>query len=103
MLWLGVLTAYYNHPSFFIMFYLAIFIYFLILTSRKLSPILIIIVMSLLLYILFQYDDLMITHQIVVYSYHFILGVLLGEVLQSSWTIFKLTFQNLNLVGMAVH
>ncbi|MFI9032901.1 M50 family metallopeptidase [Staphylococcus pasteuri] len=93
MLWLGVLTAYYNHPSFFIMFYLAIFIYFLILTSRKLSPILIIIVMSLLLYILFQYDDLMITHQIVVYSYHFILGVLLGEVLQSSWTIFKLTFQ----------
>ena len=49
--------------------------------------------MSLLLYFLFQSDDLLVIHQIVSFSYHLILGVLLGEVLQSSWTIFRLTFQ----------
>ena len=93
MLWIGIITVFYNHPSFFILIYLGIFIYFLILTSRKLSPILIIIAMSLLLYFLFQSDDLLVIHQIVSFSYHLILGVLLGEVLQSSWTIFRLTFQ----------
>ena len=35
----------------------------------------------------------MIMYDIVSLSYHFILGVLLGEILQSSWTIFNLTFQ----------
>ena len=93
LLWIGIITVFYNHPSFFILIYLGIFIYFLILTSRKLSPILIIIAMSLLLYFLFQSDDLLVIHQIVSFSYHLILGVLLGEVLQSSWTIFRLTFQ----------
>lgn len=86
MLWIGIITDFYNHQVF-ILLYLGIFIYFLILTSRKLSPILIIIAMSLLLYLLFQSDDLLVIHQIVSFSYHFILGVLLGEVLQSSWTI----------------
>ena len=93
MLWIGIITIFYNHPSFFILLYLGIFIYFLILTSRKLSPIIIIIAMTMLLYFLFQSDDLLVIHQIVSSSYHFILGVLLGEVLQSSWTIFRLTFQ----------
>ncbi|MEJ7550784.1 M50 family peptidase, partial [Staphylococcus hominis] len=65
MLWIGIITVFYNHPSFFILIYLGIFIYFLILTSRKLSPILIIIAMSLLLYFLFQSDDLLVIHQIV--------------------------------------
>ncbi|WP_330873149.1 MULTISPECIES: M50 family metallopeptidase [unclassified Staphylococcus] len=31
---------------------------------------------------------------VITITQHFILGVLLGEVLQSSWTIFKLTFSS---------
>jgi len=94
MLFLGFLAITFHYPSLFITAYLAIFIYFLILTSRKILPILIVIILIALLYFLFQSDNQFMMHYIVTLSYHFILGVLLGEVLQSSWTIFKLTFSN---------
>ena len=79
-----------NH---FLICYIAIFIYFLILTSRKWSPIIILILLVTLLYLFLQQAQYTFTHTIMSYSYHFILGVLLGEVIQSSWTIVKLTFQ----------
>lgn len=81
-----------QYPSLFITAYLIIFIYFLILTSRKLLPIIIVILLFALLYFLFQNDNQFMMFYIVAITYHFILGVLLGEVIQSSWTIFKLTF-----------
>ncbi|MCG7843438.1 M50 family metallopeptidase, partial [Staphylococcus epidermidis] len=63
------------------------------ITSRKLSPLIVIILISSLLYLVFKQDHQWFIYDIVTLSYHFILGVLLGEILQSSWTIFRLTFQ----------
>lgn len=92
MLLLGFLALENQYPSLFITAYLIIFIYFLALTSRKLVPILIVLLLIALLYFLFQSDNQQMMLYIISISYHFILGVLLGEVFQSSWTIFKLTF-----------
>lgn len=97
MLLLGFLALENQYPSLFITAYLIIFIYFLALTSRKLVPILIVLLLIALLYFLFQSDNQQMMLYIVSISYHFILGVLLGEVLQSSWTIFKLTFSRQNV------
>ncbi|PNH25878.1 hypothetical protein CVS52_02315 [Staphylococcus epidermidis] len=84
---------YYQYPSIFITIYLFIFIYYFFITSRKLSPLIVIILISSLLYLVFKQDHQWFIYDIVTLSYHFILGVLLGEILQSSWTIFRLTFQ----------
>ncbi|MDK9862704.1 M50 family metallopeptidase [Staphylococcus equorum] len=92
MLFLGFLAIEFQYPSLFISAYLVIFIYFLILTSRKILPIFIVILLIALLYFLFQSDNQLMMFYIVSLTSHFILGVLLGEVLQSSVTIFKLTF-----------
>lgn len=92
MLFLGFLSIKYQYPSLFITAYLLMFTYFLYLTSRKLLPIIIVILLVALLYCLFQSDNQRMILYIVTVTQHFILGVLLGEVLQSSWTIFKLTF-----------
>lgn len=92
MLFIGFWALDSQYPSLFITAYLIIFIYFLILTSRKLLPIIIVILLFALLYFLFQSDNQLMMFYIVAITYHFILGVLLGEVIQSSWTIFKLTF-----------
>ncbi|WP_336832330.1 M50 family metallopeptidase [Staphylococcus pseudoxylosus] len=94
MLFIGFWALDSQYPSLFITAYLIIFIYFLILTSRKLLPIIIVILLFALLYFLFQSDNQLMMFYIVAITYHFILGVLLGEVIQSSWTIFKLTFSN---------
>lgn len=93
MFLIGLVAAHYEHPSIFLIVYLVIFIYFLILTSRKLSPIIVIFLISILLYFIVQHDHLMMMYDIVSLSYHLILGILLGEIIQSSWTIFNLTFQ----------
>lgn len=92
MLLIGFWALDSQYPSLFITAYLIIFIYFLILTSRKVLPIIIVILLFALLYFLFQSDNQLMMFYIVAITYHFILGVLLGEVIQSSWTIFKLTF-----------
>lgn len=94
MLFLGYLAVTANYPSIFIAAYLFIFCYFVILTSRKLLPIIILLMLIVLLYGIFQSNDQELIFYFVSISYHFILGMLLGEVLQSSWTIFKLTFFN---------
>lgn len=93
MLLIGVLSAHSEHPIIFLLSYIAIFIYFLVLTSRKIAPIVLIVLFTLLLYLLVRQDNPELIFYLVSLSYHFILGVLLGEVLQSTWTIFKLTFQ----------
>lgn len=92
MLYLGFLAIEYQYPSLFILAYLIIFIYFLMLTSRKLLPMLMVIILLGTLYFLFQGENQVMMNDIVNIAHNFILGVLLGEVLQSSWTIIKLTF-----------
>lgn len=92
MLLLGLASSHYAIPSLFVFSYLLIFIYFLILTSRKLSPIIVIVLISTLLYFIIKGGDTTSLPLIVSLVYQYILGVLLGEVLQSSWTIIKLTF-----------
>ncbi|HLR20244.1 MAG TPA: M50 family metallopeptidase [Staphylococcus sp.] len=92
MLFLGFLAIEFQYPSLFLTIYLFIFIYFLMLTSRKLLPIFIVILFIALLYFLFESNNQLMMFYIVTFTTHFILGVLLGEVLQSSVTIFKLTF-----------
>ena len=89
----GLVSIHYQYPSIFITRYLLIFIYYFFITSRKLSPLIVIILISSLLYLVFRQDHQWFIYDIVTLSYHFILGVLLGEILQSSWTIFRLTFQ----------
>ena len=91
MLYIGFLSTQYQYPSLFITAYLLIFIYFVCLTSRKLLPMFIVILLVFLLYCLFKSENQLTILYVVTITQHFILGVLLGEVLQSSWTIFKLT------------
>ncbi|HHC9797515.1 TPA: M50 family metallopeptidase, partial [Staphylococcus aureus] len=93
MLLIGLASSHYQIPSFFIFTYLLIFIYFLILTSRKGSPIVVITLISIMLYFILKDENIVEIQLLVTMSYQYILGVLLGEVLQSSWTIAKLTFQ----------
>lgn len=94
MLFIGVAAIKSTYPSLFIAAYLVIFIYFVILTSRKLLPTLIIIGLIILLYTLFHNENPLMMTYVVTFTYHFIIGVLLGEVLQSSWTIGRLTFSS---------
>ncbi|HHW6296404.1 TPA: M50 family metallopeptidase [Staphylococcus aureus] len=93
MLLIGLASSHYQIPSFFIFTYLLIFIYFLILTSRKGSPIVVITLISIMLYFILKDENIVEIQLLVTMSYQYILGVLLGEVLQSNWTIAKLTFQ----------
>ena len=89
--WIGIYSlsiSKYIYYYIFIYFYILFLYYF-----RKLSPLIVIILISSLLYLVFKQDHQWFIYDIVTLSYHFILGVLLGEILQSSWTIFRLTFQ----------
>lgn len=92
MLAIGIFSAYYHFPALFVLSYLVIFIYFICITSRKGIPILIALILGIMIYLLIQNNqpDTMIL--ILTIVYHFILGVLFGELLQSSWTILRLTF-----------
>lgn len=92
MLYLGFIALDWQYPSIFIILYLLIFCYFVVVTSRKLLPIIIALLLCLLLYFLVHSDNQLMIFYLISISYHFILGVLFGEVVQSSWTIFKLTF-----------
>ena len=92
MLYIGVLTIQHDYASLFVGAYILIFIYFLILTSRKVMPLIILIILAGLLYFIFQYHQDLLTSQLISVVIHYILGVLLGEVVQSSWTILRLTF-----------
>lgn len=94
MLYIGFLAVDYQYPSLFLVAYLLIFLYFLVITSRKLMPILIVIIIGFLIYFLVQNDVSIMISKIVTVLYQFVLGVLLGEVLLSSWIIALLTIRN---------
>lgn len=94
MLALGLLCINAKYPSIFFALYLLIFIYFFILTSRKLFPLLMIVVLGGLLYIVLDFSQADSIFNILLIGCHIILGVLLGEVIQSTLTILKLTFSS---------
>lgn len=91
MLYIGVASLHSQYPSIFIVAYIVIFLYFVLITSRKLLPLLILIGLIALLYMIYNGGYETMINPILIGLYHYILGVLLGEVLQSSWTIIKLT------------
>lgn len=92
MLYLGFLLVNYQFPSFFITAYLLIFAYFTLITSRKGIPFLIMVLLIAILAFMLHKDSLVLMEYIVSVVQHYILGVLFGEVIQSTWTIIHLTF-----------
>ncbi|MGD6773032.1 M50 family metallopeptidase [Staphylococcus simulans] len=92
MLAVGLFAGYYHYPSLFVFSYLAIFIYFVLITSRKGIPILLTLLLGVMIYGLVQNGQPEFIVIILSLIYHFILGVLFGELLQSTWTIITLTF-----------
>lgn len=91
MLYLGIFTIQNQTPSLFIIAYLVIFIYYLLITSRKLVPLAVALILTFALVLLFKHDTPVMMNMVLNIAHHFILGVLLGEVIQSSVTIIKLT------------
>lgn len=77
---------------FFILLYIIIFLYFTFKTSRKLVPISIIIFLALISYLGIQSTNFSNYSYIYMIVYHFMVGTLLGEIIQSTLTIIKLTF-----------
>ena len=92
MLSVGLILQSKGYGVLFILFYILIFLYFIVVTSRKLTPLLMIIVLSLTTYLGLQSENLTNYSMIYMLIYHFLLGTLLGEVLQSTVTIAQLTF-----------
>ncbi|MCU5746909.1 M50 family metallopeptidase [Staphylococcus sp. SQ8-PEA] len=92
MLLVGLVTVTHHFPSLFIIIYIFIFLYYLILTSRKTAPLVTLFILIGLLYVIFKYQYDFFQINLISLAIHFILGVLFGEVIQSSYTILRLTF-----------
>ncbi|EGQ3316782.1 M50 family peptidase [Staphylococcus pseudintermedius] len=92
MLILGLYIQSKRQGALFIMLYILVFIYFTWKTSRKAVPLLIIAFLILIGYLGIQSENLTNYSFIYMLVYHFILGTLLGEIIQSTITIVQLTF-----------
>lgn len=92
MLSVGLIMQSKGYGALFILFYVLIFLYFTCVTSRKWTPILIILFLSMTIYLGVQSENLTNYSLLYMLIYHFLLGTLLGEVLQSTVTISQLTF-----------
>ncbi|WP_274311908.1 M50 family metallopeptidase [Staphylococcus hyicus] len=92
MLSVGLIMQSKGYGALFILFYVLIFLYFTCVTSRKWTPILIILFLSMTIYLGVQSENLTNYSLLYMLIYHFLLGTLLGEVLQSTVTIAQLTF-----------
>ncbi|MBI5975137.1 M50 family metallopeptidase [Staphylococcus canis] len=96
MLIIGILLQRYGLGALFIGLYLFIFLYFTLKTSRKGVPLLIILLLAWTITLGIQSENMSQYSLIYMFIYHLLLGTLLGEVLQSSYTIIKLTFSSLH-------
>lgn len=92
MLSVGLILQSKGYGALFILFYILIFLYFTFVTSRKITPILIILFLCLTTYLGIQSENLTNYSFIYMLIYHFLLGTLLGEVIQSTVSIAQLTF-----------
>lgn len=92
MLILGVWLKHHTFGPVFLILLILMFLYYVLLTSKKFIPTIILIVMAVALYEVTTAPNIHNFGQITTYIYHLSLGTLLGEVAQSSITIFLLTF-----------
>ncbi|MBH9580833.1 M50 family metallopeptidase [Staphylococcus felis] len=94
MLVIGIMLQHKGQGAVFIIIYIFIFIYYTLVTSRKLIPISIIAFLCFISYLGIHSENLSNYSFMYMLVYHFLLGTLLGEIIQSSMTIFKLTFSS---------
>ncbi|MEB7724025.1 M50 family metallopeptidase [Mammaliicoccus fleurettii] len=92
MLILGVWLKHHTFGPIFLIILLLMFLYYVMLTSKKFIPTIILVVIAAALYEVISAPNIHDFGQITTYIYHLGLGTLLGEVAQSSITIFLLTF-----------
>lgn len=92
MLILGVWLKHHTFGPIFLIILLIMFLFYVILTSKKFIPSIILVIIALALYEVLSVPNIHDFGQIITYIYHISLGTLLGEVAQSSITIFLLTF-----------
>lgn len=92
MLILGVWLKHHTFGPIFLIILLIMFLFYVILTSKKFIPSIILVIIALALYEVLSAPNIHDFGQIITYIYHISLGTLLGEVAQSSITIFLLTF-----------
>lgn len=92
MLSIGLIMQSKGQGVIFILLYIGIFLYFTIVTSRKVAPIIIIVLLCGIIYLGLQSENLHNYSLIYMLVYHWLLGTLFGEVIQSSITIAQLTF-----------
>ncbi|WP_337020789.1 M50 family metallopeptidase [Mammaliicoccus sciuri] len=92
MLILGVWLKHHTFGPIFLIILLIMFLFYVILTSMKFIPSIILVIIAVALYEVLSAPNIHDFGQIITYIYHISLGTLLGEVAQSSITIFLLTF-----------
>lgn len=92
MLMIGVWMKHHTFGPVFIIILLIMFLFYVMITSKKFIPIIILAVIICALYEIMSAPNVHDFAQITTYIYHLSLGTLLGEVAQSSITIFLLTF-----------
>ncbi|MEB6195063.1 M50 family metallopeptidase [Mammaliicoccus sciuri] len=92
MLILGVWLKHHTFGPIFLIILLIMFLFYVILTSKKFIPSIILVIIAVALYEVLSAPNIHDFGQIITYIYHISLGTLLGEVAQSSITIFLLTF-----------
>ncbi|MCD8777570.1 M50 family metallopeptidase [Mammaliicoccus sciuri] len=92
MLILGVWLKHHTFGPIFLIILLIMFLFYVILTSKKFIPSIILVIIAVALYEVLSAPNIHGFGQIITYIYHISLGTLLGEVAQSSITIFLLTF-----------
>ncbi|OOV38598.1 hypothetical protein BS756_05730 [Staphylococcus sp. MB371] len=92
MLILGVWLKHHTFGPIFLIILLIMFLFYVILTSKKFIPSIILVIIAVALYEVLSAPNIHDFGQIITYIYHISLGALLGEVAQSSITIFLLTF-----------
>jgi len=91
MLILGVWLKHHTFGPIFLIILLIMFLFYVILTSKKFIPSIILVIIAVALYEVLSAPNIHDFGQIITYIYHISLGTLLGEVAQSSITIFLLT------------
>lgn len=92
MLILGVWLKHHTFGPIFLIILLIMFLFYVILTSKKFIPSIILVMIAAALYEVLSAPNIHDFGQMINYIYHISLGTLLGEVAQSSITIFLLTF-----------
>lgn len=92
MLIIGVWMKHHTFGPIFLILLLIMFLFYVTLTSRKFLPSIILLVIAVALYEVISAPNIHDFAQVTTYIYHIALGTLLGEVAQSTITIFLLTF-----------